>query len=155
MMKYNKILVSKVLALRDDLGLIIEVNEGQPGKPNDLVLWLQYKAQNGDWAYKGSQGATGIRIPMTNELEKFITDGLKAGFEASKKYDSTKASKPQGGFDINALNALTADQKTALLMALTGQAQAPAPQTPSEPALEFANQLLNAMNKGKSTGKKK
>lgn len=109
---YNKITVSKVMKLREDLGLIVEVNQGTSGKPNDLVLWLQYKDDVGQWQYKGSKGATGIRIPIIDGLEKFLLDTIKASIDASNKFN---ASNSKGNIDINSLSD---DMKADLLKAL-------------------------------------
>jgi hypothetical protein len=148
-MAYTKILVSKVMELREDLGLIIEVNAGTNGKVNDLVLWLQYKDSNGAWAYKGSKGATGIRIPMSNGLDKFLMDNIKLSFDASTKYVAT--SKANTSIDVNSLDDVT---KANLLQALLASAKA---SNASEPALSLDN-LLNLIapkEAGKAKGKKK
>lgn len=149
-MSYTKVLVSKVLELREDLGLVIEVNAGANGKANDLVFWLQYKDSNGAWAYKGSKGATGIRIPMTNGLDKFLMDNIKLSFDASNKYVAT--SKAKTNIDVNSLDDAT---KASLLQALLASAKS---SNASEPSLSLDN-LLNLiapkeLGKGKSKGKK-
>lgn len=148
-MAYTKILVSKVMELREDLGLIIEVNAGTNGKVNDLVLWLQYKDANGTWQYKGSKGATGIRIPMSNGLEKFLIDNIKLSFDASSKYVAT--SKANANIDVNSLDDVT---KANLLQALLASAKT---SNASEPALSLDN-LLNLIapkDTSKAKGKKK
>ena len=144
-MAYVKILVSKVMELREDLGLVIEVNAGANGKVNDLVFWLQYKDANGAWQYKGSQGATGIRIPLVEGVEKFIIDNVKASVDASNKFNATNINKTSNGFDVNSLSD---EDKAILLALLIGNAKA----TPSEPTLSLENILNNAKGKGK--GKK-
>ena len=144
-MAYVKILVSKVMELREDLGLVIEVNAGANGKVNDLVFWLQYKDANGAWQYKGSQGATGIRIPLVEGVEKFIIDNVKASVDASNKFNATNINKTSNGFDVNSLSD---EDKAILLALLIGNAKA----TPSEPDLSLENILNNAKGKGK--GKK-
>ena len=146
-MAYVKILVSKVMELREDLGLVIEVNAGANGKVNDLVFWLQYKDANGAWQYKGSQGATGIRIPLVEGVEKFIIDNVKASVDASNKFNATNINKTSNGFDVNSLSD---EDKTILLALLIGNAKA----TPSEPDLSLENILNNAKGKGKGKGKK-
>lgn len=145
-MSYVKILVSKVMELREDLGLVVEVNAGTSGKVNDLVLWLQYKDSNGAWAYKGSKGATGIRIPMVNGLDKFLIDNVKASVDASNKFNATNVNKANN-FDVNSLSD---EDKATLLALLIGNAKA----TPSEPTLSLENILNNAKGKGKGKGKK-
>ena len=144
-MAYIKILVSKVMELREDLGLVIELNAGSNGKVNDLVFWLQYKDANGKWQYKGSQGATGIRIPMVNGVEKFIIDNVKSSVDASNKFNASNANKTSNAFDVNSLSD---EDKATLLALLIGNAKA----TPSEPTLSLENILNNAKGKGK--GKK-
>lgn len=146
-MAYVKILVSKVMELREDLGLVIEVNAGANGKVNDLVFWLQYKDANGAWQYKGSQGATGIRIPLVEGVEKFIIDNVKASVDASNKFNATNINKTSNGFDVNSLSD---EDKAILLALLIGNAKA----TPSEPDLSLENILNNAKGKGKGKGKK-
>ena len=146
-MAYVKILVSKVMELREDLGLVIEVNAGANGKVNDLVFWLQYKDANGAWQYKGSQGATGIRIPLVEGGEKFIIDNVKASVDASNKFNATNINKTSNGFDVNSLSD---EDKAILLALLIGNAKA----TPSEPDLSLENILNNAKGKGKGKGKK-
>ena len=111
---YNKITVSKVMELREDLGLIVEVNQGTSGKPNDIVLWLQYKDDVGQWQYKGSKGATGIRIPIIDGLEKFLLDTIKASIDASNKFNASNKAV-NGKIDINSLSD---DMKADLLKAL-------------------------------------
>lgn len=111
---YNKIIVSKVFELRQDLGLIMEVNQGTNGKPNDLVLWLQYKDDAGQWQYKGSKGATGIRIPVIDGLEKFLVDTIKTSIDASNKFNASTSKN----IDINSLSEdMRADLLKALLQA--------------------------------------
>ena len=146
-MAYVKILVSKVMELREDLGLVIEVNAGANGKVNDLVFWLQYKDANGAWQYKGSQGATGIRIPLVEGVEKFIIDNVKASVDASNKFNATNINKTSNGFDVNSLSD---EDKAILLALLIGNAKT----TPSEPDLSLENILNNAKGKGKGKGKK-
>ena len=146
-MAYVKILVSKVMELREDLGLVIEVNAGANGKVNDLVFWLQYKDANGAWQYKGSQGATGIRIPLVEGVEKFIIDNVKSSVDASNKFNATNINKTSNGFDVNSLSD---EDKAILLALLIGNAKA----TPSEPDLSLENILNNAKGKGKGKGKK-
>ena len=146
-MAYVKILVSKVMELREDLGLVIEVNAGANGKVNDLVFWLQYKDANGLWQYKGSQGATGIRIPLVEGVEKFIIDNVKASVDASNKFNASNTSKANNGFDVNSLSD---EDKAILLALLIGNTKA----TPSEPDLSLENILNNAKGKGKGKGKK-
>lgn len=131
---YTKINVSKVFELRADLGLIVEVNQGTSGKPNDIVLWLQYKDDAGQWQYKGSKGATGIRIPIVEGLEKFLLDTVKASIDASNKFNaSNKAAK--GKIDINALSE---DMRADLLKALL---QAGKVETKEEPGITLENVL--------------
>ena len=146
-MAYVKIIVSKVFELRKDLGLVIETNQGSNGKVNDLVLWLQYKDSNGAWQYKGSQGATGIRIPMVNGVEKFIIDNVKSSVDASNKFNASNTSKANNGFDVNSLSD---EDKATLLALLIGNAKA----TPSEPALSLENILSSVKGKGNGKGKK-
>jgi hypothetical protein len=144
---YTKINVSKVLELRADLGLIVEVNQGTSGKPNDIVLWLQYKDDAGQWQYKGSKGATGIRIPIVDGLEKFLLDTVKASIDASNKFNaSNKAAK--GKIDINALSE---DMKADLLKALL---QAGKAETKEEPAITLEN-VLSLLSPTKETKKDK
>lgn len=137
---YTKIAVSKVFELRKDLGLIVEVNQGASGKPNDLVLWLQYKDDAGQWQYKGSKGATGIRIPIADGLEKFLLEVIKASMDASNKFNASNASK--GKIDIKALsediNSLSEDVKAKLLKALL---QAGKEEPKEEPAITLENVL--------------
>lgn len=150
-MSYTKVLVSKVMELREDLGLIIEVNAGTNGKVNDLVLWLQYRDANGAWQYKGSKGATGIRIPMTNGLDKFLMDNIKLSFDASNKYVAT--SKASANIDVNSLDDAT---KASLLQALLASAKN-ANANANEPTLSLDN-LLNLIapkDTSKGRGKKK
>lgn len=135
---YNKIIVSKVLELRKDLGLIVEVNQGTSGKPNDLVLWLQYKDDAGQWQYKGSKGATGIRIPVIDGLEKFLLDTIKTSIDASNKFNASITSK--GNIDINSLSD---DMKADLLKALL---QAGKEETKKESKEESAITLENVLS---------
>ena len=146
-MAYVKITVSKVFELRKDLGLVIEVNAGANGKVNDLVFWLQYKDANGLWQYKGSQGATGIRIPMANGVEKFIIDNVKTSIDASNKFNASNVNKTSNAFDVNSLSD---EDKATLLALLIGNAKA----TPSEPALSLENILSSVKGKGNGKGKK-
>lgn len=143
-------MVTKVLELRNDLGLIVEVNEGAPGKPNDMVFWLQYKNNEGQWAYKGSNGATGIRIPLTNGLDKFLIDAIKAGKDASDKFVATKP-QATAGINANALNSLSDADKIALLQALQASLQ-PKLQA-QEPVLSLETLLTNTKKGGKNSKK--
>lgn len=144
---YTKINVSKVLELRADLGLIVEVNQGTSGKPNDLVLWLQYKDDAGQWQYKGSKGATGIRIPIVDGLEKFLLDTIKSSIDASNKFNaSNKADK--GKIDINTLSD---DMKADLLKALL---QANKESKKDETAITLEN-VLSMLSPAKETKKGK
>lgn len=148
---YNKITVSKVFELRQDLGLIMEVNQGTSGKPNDLVLWLQYKDDAGQWQYKGSKGATGIRIPITDGLEKFLLDTIKTSIDASNKFNaSNKTSK--GNIDINTLSD---DMKADLLKALLQAGkEEPKKESKEEPAITLEN-VLSLLSPTKTTKKGK
>ena len=154
---YNKINVSKVFELRKDLGLIVEVNQGTSGKPNDLVLWLQYKDDSGAWQYKGSKGATGIRIPLIDGLEKFLLETIKASVDASNKFNASNASK--GKIDFNALskdiNTLSDDIKADLLKALLQAGKAETKEeTKEEPAITLEN-VLSLFKETKETKGKK
>lgn len=146
---YTKITVSKVFELRQDLGLIIEVNQGTSGKANDLVLWLQYKDDNGDWQYKGSKGATGIRIPIIDGLDKFLLDTIKTSIDASNKFN---ASKSKGNIDINTLSD---DMKADLLKALLKANKAETKEeNKEEPAITLEN-VLSLLSPTKTTKKGK
>lgn len=147
---YNKITVSKVFELRKDLGLIVEVNQGTSGKPNDIVLWLQYKDDVGQWQYKGSKGATGIRIPIVDGLEKFLLDTVKTSVDASNKFNASNASK--GKIDINALDD---DMKADLLKALLQAGKEGTKEEPKEePAITLEN-VLSLLSPTKETKKGK
>jgi len=152
---YTKITVSKVFELRKDLGLIVEVNQGASGKPNDLVLWLQYKDDNGAWAYKGSWGATGIRIPIVDGLEKFLLDTVKTSVDASNKFNASNKAASKGKIDINALSE---DMKADLLKALLQAGKAETKEeTKEEPGITLENvlSLLSTETKGKKGKGKK
>lgn len=148
---YTKIIVSKVFELRQDLGLIIEVNQGTSGKPNDLVLWLQYKNDVGEWAYKGSKGATGIRIPIVVGLEKFLLDTIKTSIDASNKFNASITSK--GNIDINSLSD---DVKADLLKALLQAGKEETKKENKEAAITLENvlSLLSPKETKKGKGKK-
>lgn len=148
---YNKIAVSKVFELRNDLGLIVEVNQGTSGKVNDLVLWLQYKDDTGAWAYKGSKGATGIRIPIVEGLEKFLLDTIKASVDSSNKFNASNKAVSKGKIDINSLSE---DMKADLLKALL---QAGKEETKKDPAITLENvlSLLSSTKEETKRGKGK
>ena len=110
-MKFNKIIVSETLELSKDLGLVVEVVEGK--EDDVLTLWLQYKNKEGEWAYKSSKGATGIRIPMKNNLQKFLSDNLVSAFKASKEH--IKEVKKDVASKID---DMTEEEKAILLKAL-------------------------------------
>ncbi len=144
---YTKLVTSNVFPLLSDLGLIVEVNEGKTGKPNTLVLWLQYKDDKGQWQFKGSKGSTGIHIPIVDGLAKFLNDSLKEAFDVSAKHDKEKASNP---IDISKLSN---EQLTALRELIATTVKAPAAMT-TEPEISLEN-LLNVIAKAKKGNKKK
>ncbi len=76
-MEYKKLMSSKVMELSKDNGLIVELTEGKA--TNILAIWLMYKDDNNNWAYKGTRnGATAIRIPMTSETASYLVDSIKS-----------------------------------------------------------------------------
>ena len=160
---YTKINVSKVFELRKDLGLIVEVNQGANGKPNDLVLWLQYKDDSGAWQYKGSKGATGIRIPLIDGLDKFLLETIKASVDASNKFNASNASNAsKSKVDFKALskdiNTLSDDIKADLLKALLQAGKAETKEeTKEEPAITLENvlSLFSSTKETKETKGKK
>lgn len=149
---YTKINVSKVFELRKDLGLIVEVNQGANGKPNDIVLWLQYKDDVGQWQYKGSKGATGIRIPIVDGLEKFLLEVIKASIDSSNKFNASNKAITKGKIDINALSD---DMKADLLKALLKAGKEETKEEPKEESAITLENVLSLLSPTKETKKGK
>ncbi len=93
-MEYKKLMSSKVMELSKDNGLIIELTEGKA--TNVLAIWLMYKDDNNNWAYKGTRnGATAIRIPMSSETASYLVDSIKSASVINEKV-KTAETKTEG-----------------------------------------------------------
>jgi len=97
MASYEKIYVSPVLAITNELGLIVEVTKGNTN--NVLSLWQQYKDEDGKWQYTGTKnGAKNIRIPLNSLVTQFILDEVQKVHTLSAKIEEVakqKKEKPQ------------------------------------------------------------
>ena len=93
-MEYKKLMSSKVLEISKDNGLIVELTEGRA--TNVLAIWLMYKDDNNNWAYKGTRnGATAIRIPMSSDVASYLVDSIKSASVINDKV-KTEESKTEG-----------------------------------------------------------
>ena len=104
-MEYKKLMSTKVMELSKDNGLIVELTEGKA--TNVLAIWLMYKDDNNAWAYKGTRnGATAIRIPMTNDVASYLVDSIKS---ANVINDKVKTEEPKADMTLEELKKRIAE----------------------------------------------